>query len=344
MKVSIIGATGYGGLELLRILTQHPYVEIASIHSDSVSGQEVAALFPHLKRVLKLEQFEEVDPDLVMCKSDLVFLATPSGISKKIAIPFIKERFPVIDLSGDFRLPTKASYEKWYKQPAEHEAYLGEAVYGLAEFKEKSNIQLVANPGCYATAIILGLAPLIRQKLIDPNMIIVDAKSGLSGAGKQLSVGSHYVNVNDNMCVYKVNQHQHIPEILQQFQKWDQNVSAIQLTTSLIPVTRGIFANLYVKPKEPLTEQALHYFYKKEYERKHFVRVQEMGCFPNLKQVIGSNFCDIGVTYNPVTQLISVVSVLDNLVKGAAGQAVQNLNLIAGFPEETGLNMVPIYP
>lgn len=343
MKVSIIGVTGYSGIELVRLLLQHPYVEIVSIHSHSQNGKEIAEYLPHLKQLLDLP-LEPINSTEVMAKAELVFFATPSGISKEIATAFVEADFPIIDLSGDFRLKTDGQYEKWYKNSSAPFDFLQNAHYGLADFYSKPTSKLIANPGCYATGTLLSLAPLVEQELIETDSIIVDAKSGLSGAGKNLSEASHFVNCNENMTLYKMNSHQHIPEIMQQLQKWDQSIPAIQFSTSLIPVTRGIFITTYARSKEKLTQEQLWQVYRSFYQAKPFIRVQEQNVYPNLRQIIGSNFCDIGVAYNEVTNIITVVTVLDNLVKGAAGQAVHNLNHLAGWPETTGLNLVPIYP
>ncbi len=188
------------------------------------------------------------------------------------------------------------------------------------------------------------MAPLVQQEIIECDSIIVDAKSGLSGAGKNLSESSHFVNSNENMTLYKMNSHQHIPEIMQQLKKWNENIPAIQFSTSLIPVTRGIFITTYARSKEKLTQEKVLNLFQTFYQEKPFNRVQDQDVYPNLHQIVGSNFCDIGVAYNEVTNIVTVVTVLDNLVKGAAGQAVHNLNHLAGWPETTGLNLVPIYP
>lgn len=343
MKVSIIGVTGYSGIELVRILLQHPNVEIVSIHSHSQNGKDINEYLPHLKQLLDLP-LEPIDSKKIMAQAELVFFATPSGISKEIATTFIAADFPIIDLSGDFRLKADGQYEKWYKNSSAPTDFLKSAHYGLADFYSQTDAKLIANPGCYATGALLSLAPLVEQKIIETDSIIVDAKSGLSGAGKNLSDASHYVNANENMTLYKMNSHQHIPEIMQQLQKWDPAIPAIQFSTSLIPVTRGIFITSYARSKEKLSQHQICKLYHHFYQTKAFIRIQEPNVYPNLRQIIGSNFCDIGVAYNEVTNIITVVTVLDNLVKGAAGQAVQNLNHLAGWPENTGLNLVPIYP
>ncbi|MDA9470038.1 N-acetyl-gamma-glutamyl-phosphate reductase [Enterococcus sp. 5H] len=343
MKVSIVGVTGYSGLELLRYLKQHPFVEIVSIHSHSMNKKSLAEVNPHLRQLISLP-LEEINFQKIMESSELVFLATPSGISKELAIPFVEADFPVIDLSGDFRLKEVGAYETWYGSSPAPEAIINMFDYGLAEAREKPKSKWIANPGCYATATELSLAPLLKEELILPDSIIVDAKSGLSGAGKGLSQLTHFTEAHDNMTLYKMNQHQHIPEIIQQIKIWEKAVKAIQFSTSLIPVTRGIFLTAYAKLKQPSSDEKLVQLFKDHYEEKPFVRVQEVGNYPALKQVIGSNYCDIGLAYNKETNLVTIVTVIDNLGKGAAGQAVQNLNIYAGFDECSGLDNIPIFP
>lgn len=343
VKVSIIGVTGYSGLELVRLLQQHPDVKIVSLHSHSQNDQALATVYPHLKNITNLP-LEAVDPEKIMAQADLVFFATPSGISKDAAQPFIEKNFPVIDLSGDFRLKKVGQYEKWYKKPSAPEKFIQQASYGLADFQNEYSSNLIANPGCYATCALLALAPLVKNNLIQPDSIIVDGKSGLSGAGKNLSATSHFTDAHDNMTLYKMNSHQHIPEVMQQLEIWQPEIKAINFSTSLIPVTRGIFMTTYAKAKTEMNTSQLHKIFTDFYQDKVFVRVQAEDQLPNLKQVVGSNYCDIGVAYNPATQIITIVSVLDNLVKGAAGQAIQNLNHLMKLPETTGLEFIPVYP
>lgn len=343
MKVSIVGVTGYSGLELLRYLRQHPYVEVVSIHSHSMNKKSFEAVNPHLKQLISLP-LEEIDPTIIMEKSDLVLLATPSGVSKELALPFIKANFPVIDLSGDFRLKIAGEYESWYGSSAASLELIQQFDYGLAEFRDSPKSKWIANPGCYATATELALAPLLRNNKIELDSIVIDAKSGVSGAGKGVSSATHFSETHDNMTLYKMNSHQHIPEIIQQLQKWDATLNAIQFSTSLIPVTRGIFLTAYAKLKQPISDEELVQLYKTQFENNHFIRIQEVGHYPTLKQVIGSNYCDIGLAYNPQTNMVTIVTVIDNLGKGAAGQAIQNLNLYAGFEEQCGLDQLPIYP
>ncbi|MHC5227671.1 N-acetyl-gamma-glutamyl-phosphate reductase [Enterococcus sp. LJL99] len=343
MKVSIIGVTGYSGLELLRYLRTHPLVEIVSIHSHSMNKKSIDQVEPHLKQLINLP-LEEINAEKIMTKSDLVFFATPSGISKELALPFVEADFPVIDLSGDFRLKEDGAYEKWYGKTAPPKEIVAAFDYGLSEFRAEPTARFIANPGCYATATELSLAPLLSKQKIALDSIIVDAKSGLSGAGKGLSESTHFTNAHDNMSLYKMNSHQHIPEIVQQLKKWQSDLEAIQFSTSLIPVTRGIFVTTYAKLKQSQSDEELVALYKNFYEGKPFIRIQEVNQFPSIKQVFGSNNCDIGLAYNEKTNIVTVVTVIDNLGKGAAGQAVQNLNILAGYPETAGLDLLPMYP
>lgn len=342
MKVSIIGATGYSGMELIRYLHNHSFVEIVSIHSQTET-QEIDQVYPYLKHLLSLP-LEPIDAEKIMERSELVFLALPSGISKEVAVPFVKNSFPVIDLSGDFRLQEEGLYEKWYDKDASHFPLIQGFDYGLAEYREDLSRPFIANPGCYATAAELSFAPLLQNQLLDKQSIIIDGKSGLSGAGKGLSQASHFTEANDNMSVYKMNTHQHIPEIIQQFRRWEPDLDSIQFTTSLIPVTRGIFMTAYGRLNDDRSIEQLIDLYRTTFDGKRFIRIQENGCYPTLKQIVGTNFCDIGIGLNEETNIVTLVTVIDNLGKGAAGQAIQNLNLFAGFPETEGLLQIPIYP
>lgn len=343
LKVSIIGVTGYSGLELLRYLKHHPFVEVVSVHSHSMNKKSLEQHYPHVKQLTALP-LEAVDPSKIMAVSELVLLATPSGISKELALPFIVADFPVIDLSGDFRLKTVGAYETWYGKKAAPLDVIHKFDYGLAEYRQEPKSKWIANPGCYATAAELSLAPLLKNHLIVLDSIVVDAKSGISGAGKGLSQATHFPESHDNMSLYKMNSHQHIPEIMQQLNAWSPELEAIQFSTSLIPVTRGIFLTAYAKLVQPISDEKLVELYQEEYKQAPFIRIQEVGSYPVLKQVMGSNYCDIGLAYNPKMKMITIVTVIDNLGKGAAGQAVQNLNIFAGFDEQCGLDLLPIYP
>ncbi|MGM9927252.1 MAG: N-acetyl-gamma-glutamyl-phosphate reductase [Bacillus sp. (in: firmicutes)] len=344
MKVSIVGASGYSGLELIRLLHNHPNFEIASVHSSSREGQYIHEENPHLSHIT--QRFQSIDPKTMAKESSIVFLATPSGVSTTLAPQLLEAGLKVIDLSGDLRLKKPELFRQWYKKEPAAENILSQAVYGLSEWNAE-NIQkadLIANPGCFPTAVLLGLAPLSQQKWCQPNGVIIDAKSGVSGAGRTASLATMYSEVNENFKIYKVHQHQHIPEIEQQLQGWQADIENIEFSTHLVPMSRGIMATMYVQLNEQVTTQQLIDLYKTSYEKHPFVRIQPEGHFPTTKQVTGSNFCDIGVSVNERTGRVTIVSVIDNLVKGAAGQAVQNANILCGYDEVTGLQFVPQYP
>ncbi|GMA69937.1 N-acetyl-gamma-glutamyl-phosphate reductase [Leuconostoc litchii] len=340
IKISIVGVTGYSGLELLRLLYNHPNAEVISIHNTQQTHTDISEQFPHLKKMYNLTTMP-FDSVYIMQHADIVFFATSSGVSKDLASEFIEAKFPVIDLSGDFRLPASL-YKKWYKKEPASDQLLQQAHYSLADFYN-NNATYIANPGCYATATLLALAPLAQHQVLDKDNIIIDAKSGLSGAGKSLTSTSHFVNVSDNFSMYKANQHQHIPEITQQLQKWQPDIEHIQFTTSLLPINRGIFISAYVKINDAVQANQIDKLYKKTYANTQFVRIMSQNQLPNIKQVIGTNFTDIGITYNPDTRYLTIVSVLDNMIKGAAGQAIQNMNHFFGLEESTGLHLLAQY-
>ncbi|MGO4888469.1 N-acetyl-gamma-glutamyl-phosphate reductase [Anaerobacillus sp. MEB173] len=345
MKVAIIGATGYGGAELIRLLHNHPEVELSSIHSSSQYGVPIQDSYGHLINKTDLI-LEKIDTDQIAKTVDVVFMATPSGISTELSPELINKGVKVIDLSGDLRIKDRSLYEKWYKKNAANDETLKEAIYGLPEWckEEIKTASLLANPGCYPTAVLLGLAPLIQNKLIERDSLIIDAKSGVTGAGRSPSAVTHYSEMNDNFKIYKVNAHQHIPEIEQMLNRWDQLDSPITFSTHLVPMTRGIMATMYGKATKEMTEEQLRELYNEQYGKEPFVRIRKQGAYPSTKEVYGSNYCDIGVTYDERTGRIMVVSVIDNLMKGAAGQAVQNLNIMMGIDEKTGLDLIPVYP
>ncbi|HDR7620242.1 TPA: N-acetyl-gamma-glutamyl-phosphate reductase [Bacillus mycoides] len=345
MKVAIIGATGYGGIELIRLLEQHPYFSIASLHSFSQIGEFITNVYPHFRNVL-VHTLQEIDAEKIEKEAEIVFLATPAGVSAELTPKLLAVGLKVIDLSGDFRMIDPSSYELWYKRPAVQEELLRKAVYGLSEWKrpEIQNANLIANPGCFATAALLAVAPLVRSGIIEEASIIIDAKSGVSGAGKTPTTMTHFPELYDNLHIYKVNQHQHVPEIEQMLTEWNRETKPITFSTHLIPISRGIMITLYAKVKEEMKIEQLQKLYEETYEYSAFVRVRSQGEFPSPKEVRGSNYCDIGIAYDERTERVTVVSVIDNMMKGAAGQAVQNANLLAGLEETTGLQHMPLYP
>ncbi|EOP84608.1 N-acetyl-gamma-glutamyl-phosphate reductase [Bacillus cereus HuB4-4] len=344
MKVAIIGATGYGGIELIRLLEQHPYFSIASLHSFSQVGECITNVYPHLRNVL-FHTLQEIDVETIGKEAEIVFLATPAGVSAELTPKLLTEGLKVIDLSGDFRMIDPSSYELWYKRPAAKEEILRKAVYGLSEWK-RTGIQkasLIANPGCFATATLLAIAPLVRSGMIEEDSIIIDAKSGVSGAGKTPTTMTHFPELYDNLHIYKVNEHQHVPEIEQMLTEWNSGSQPITFSTHLIPISRGIMITLYAKVKQKMEIKQLQKLYEETYEQSPFIRICTQGKFPSPKEVRGSNYCDIGIAYDERAERVTVVSVIDNMMKGAAGQAIQNANIIAGLEETTGLQHMPLY-
>lgn len=344
MKVSIIGTTGYGGNELIRILNKHPFFRIHSIHS-SKDGCSLTDEFPHLTGIID-KTLSKVDPKRIGKEADLVFLATPSGISGRLAAEFDEENVQLIDLSGDLRLKDPIEYRRWYNHEAVREELVAKAVYGLSEWnaEQVKRANWISNPGCYPTAALLGLGPIAAAGLMEPVGVIIDAKSGVSGAGKSLTKTTSFAEMNDNFRIYKVNEHQHVPEIEQQLKIWEPTAVPITLSTHLLPLTRGIMATIYVQLKTEMTTAEVIQLYKETYNHKPFIRIREEGNFPSIKEVAGSNYCDIGLSVDGRTGRLTIVSVIDNLVKGAAGQAVQNANLMNGIDETAGLDFIPLYP
>ncbi|EEL86276.1 N-acetyl-gamma-glutamyl-phosphate reductase [Bacillus cereus] len=344
MKVAIIGATGYGGIELIRLLEQHPYFSIASLHSFSQVGEFITNVYPHFRNIL-VHTLQEIDAEKIEKEAEIVFLATPAGVSAELTPKLLAVGLKVIDLSGDFRMKDPLTYEQWYKRAAAKEEVLRKAVYGLSEWKrsEIQNANLIANPGCFATAALLAILPLVRSGMIEEDSIIIDAKSGVSGAGKTPTTMTHFPELYDNLHIYKVNEHQHVPEIEQMLAEWNRETKPITFSTHLIPISRGIMVTLYAKVKREMEIEQLQKLYEETYERSTFIRIRAQGEFPSPKEVRGSNYCDMGIAYDERTGRVTVVSVIDNMMKGAAGQAIQNANIVAGLEETTGLQHMPLY-
>ncbi|MFB6465313.1 N-acetyl-gamma-glutamyl-phosphate reductase [Cytobacillus sp. Hz8] len=344
MKASIIGTTGYGGVELLRILHSHPEFEIQSVHS-SKSKEAIWNEYPHLFSIID-KKLKGIDYEEIALESDIVFLATPSGVSSKLVQEFSKTNLKIIDLSGDLRLKNAEDYRKWYKKEPAPASIVGPSVYGLSEWHRENikKAEWIANPGCFATATLLGLAPVIKEDIVELNSIIVDAKSGISGAGRSPSRNSMYSENNENFKIYKVNQHQHTPEIEQQLHEWNPKTKPITFSTHLLPITRGIMSTIYVQLKGDWKTNNIIDLYRQSYEGSRFVRIRPEGAYPSVKEVNSSNYCDIGISVDERTGRLTIISVIDNLMKGAAGQAVQNANLMFGLDEMAGLDFMPIYP
>ncbi|WP_438447370.1 N-acetyl-gamma-glutamyl-phosphate reductase [Gorillibacterium sp. sgz5001074] len=344
-RVAIVGSTGYGGVELIRLILQHPLARITSVISSSTSGVPVSDGYPHLNEII-VDKLDAVDVGLIKEKADVVFTATPSGISAKLAPQLLDAGLKVIDLSGDFRLKSGELYEQWYKHTPAEAAYLEQAVYGLAEVygDDVKGVPFISNPGCYPTATLLGLIPAVKAGWIDPATIIIDAKSGVSGAGRGLSLNVHYSEINENFMAYKVNKHQHIPEIEAVLARVTGRDIPVTFTTHLVPMTRGILSTMYATLQGKYNEDDFIRLYREFYQDRRFVRIRNKGKWPATKEVWGSNYCDIGFAVDERTGRVTILSAIDNLMKGAAGQAVQNLNLMMGWDEGTGLAFTPVYP
>jgi N-acetyl-gamma-glutamyl-phosphate reductase len=345
MKAAIIGGTGYSSIELMRLLNQHPFIDVTNITSNSQSGSLLDDIYPHTVSIID-QTLQSFDVDQLARTADVVFLATPSGVSKKMVPALLDKGVKCIDLSGDFRLKSAESYQAWYKHSAAEEEYLAKATYGLSEiYSEKIRTSsFIANPGCYPTATLLGLIPAVKTQLIDTKSIIIDAKSGVSGAGRGVSLATHFSEVNENLKVYKVGSHQHIPEIEQVLAVESGEPQAITFTTHLVPMTRGIMCTIHASLLGQMKTSDLVELYSDFYQNHPFVRVRPEGRFPSTKEVLGSNFCDIGLYVDERTGRLTIISVIDNLVKGASGQAIQNLNLMNGWDVRTGLLDIPVYP
>lgn len=341
-NVGIVGATGYTGVELIRLLVLHKEVQLKVITSQSKAGKKISELHPSLQGIADLE-LEEME-SLKGYDLDLVFLALPHRVS----MDFVKEHgldnFRIVDLSGDFRLPDPDLYEKWYEKKHSCPEYMEESVYGMPEiYRDKiRNRDLVANPGCYPTSSILALLPLIEQRVIDPKSIIVDSKSGVTGAGSSPKQMTHFPNQFGNFFAYGLKSHRHTPEIEKILGTSSSEPLQIQFTPHLLPIDRGILTTTYSTPIKAVDDSLVREIFLNRYEKEHFVRVVDQP--PSVKNVRGSNYCDVYATYDERTGRIITISAIDNLVKGAAGQAIQNMNIMFGLIETTGLKYPPLNP
>jgi N-acetyl-gamma-glutamyl-phosphate reductase len=344
VKVAVFGASGYTGQELTRILLGHSGVQLVAVTSRRFDGLAVAEVFPSLYGLTNL-RYQNSTPQEIASVCDIVFLALPHGVSMAVAPVIIAAGKKVIDLSADYRLRDLATYESWYAKHSSAQI-LKDAVYGIPElYRIKiKNAKLVANPGCYPTSIILGLAPALKNKLLDVSTIIADSVSGVSGAGRDPQTGSLFCEVDGGFKAYKVGKHRHTPEIEQELNALAGEDFAITFTPHLLPVKRGILSTIYATLKNDITFPEIYALYSSFYVAEKFVRVCPAGSYPNISSVAGSNYCDIGLAHDPRTKRIIIISAIDNLVKGAAGQAVQNMNIVCSFEEDAGLKTAPLYP
>lgn len=346
MIASIIGATGYTGGELVRLLLNHSKIELGYLTSESYAGKKVSDVHPSLTGLVD-QRYVALDMNKIIDESDVIFAALPHGASNEIIskIYSINENVHLIDLSGDFRFDDLSVYEEWYKIKHTDPELNKKAVFGLPElYKEKiKKAKLIANPGCYPTSAILGSAPLLKNKLVK-NDVIADSKSGVSGAGKKLTDNTHFPEANENFSAYGIATHRHSPEIQQEMEKLFGNKVNLSFTPHLVPINRGILTTTYMTFNQFMETKDVISLYREFYKDCPFVRVLDEGRFPQTKAVAGSNYCDIGIKSDKRTGRVIAVSVIDNLVKGASGQAVQNMNLMMGFDEKDGLKVVPLYP
>jgi N-acetyl-gamma-glutamyl-phosphate reductase len=344
IRIGIYGGSGYTGQELLRLLLGHSGAKVVATTSRRFAGQPVAEVYPHFGGLTDLI-YTDASPDEIAGQADLIFLALPHGVSMEMVPAFIRTGRKVIDLSADFRIRDAEVYGAWYG-PHRAAQMLPEAVYGLPEIHRERirEARFVANPGCYPTSIILGLAPALKSQWIDPASVIADSKSGVSGAGREPQTSSLFCEVDGGFKAYKVGSHRHTPEIEQELGLLAGQEMKISFTPHLLPVKRGILSTLYATLKREASAEEVTALYREFYRDEPFVRICRAGQFPNLSSVVGSNFCDIGLTVDKRTGRLIVVAALDNLIKGASGQAIQNMNLMSGLDERTGLPAVALFP
>ena len=345
IKAGIIGATGYAGGELARLLLQREDVEIKWYGSKSYIDKKYASIYQNLfgmtEDACRADDIEEL-ADLV----DVIFMAAPQGLCASLINEEILSKVKIIDLSADFRIKDVSIYEEWYKIPHASPQFIEEAVYGLPEINRESikNARLIANPGCYPTCSFLSVYPLAKEGLIDMSTMIIDAKSGTSGAGRGAKTDSLYCEVNENIKAYGVASHRHTPEIEEQLSYVSGQPVTISFTPHLVPMNRGILVTAYASLTKNVSHEEVKAVYDSYYGNEYFVRVLEKDMVPQTRFVEGSNFADINFKIDPRTNRIVMMGAIDNVVKGAAGQAVQNMNLLFGLPENTGLKQIPMFP
>lgn len=347
INVGILGSTGYAGAELVRLLSSHKDVNIKFLDSRTYDKEEYTNPYPHLKNKLnKVCKSINIFESELLDEVDIVFCALPHGLSQDAVKVCIAKGKKIIDLSADFRIKDPFLYEKWYKTTHNAKEELKSAVYGLTEiYREKiKSSTVIANPGCYPTSILLALYPLLKENIISSKGIIADSKSGVSGAGRNIMDSNLFSQCNENIRGYSIGEHRHIPEIEQEIAAFAEEEASIQFTPHLVPLNRGILSTIYADNKKGVTQYDLEDIYGNYYKGEYFVRLFSRGELPQTKGVSGSNFCDIGLKVDQRTGKIIIVSAIDNLIKGAAGQAVQNMNLLFNLKENSGLEQMPLWP
>ncbi len=345
IKAGIIGATGYAGGELVRILTGHKDVEIKWYGSRSYIDKKYAEVYQNMFQIVDDKCMDD-NMEALADEVDVIFTATPQGLCASLVNEEILSKVKIVDLSADFRIKDVATYEEWYKIQHPTPQFIPEAVYGLCEINREAvkKARLVANPGCYPTCSTLSIYPLLKEGLIDPSTIIIDAKSGTSGAGRGAKVDNLYCEVNENIKAYGVANHRHTPEIEEQLSYAAGEPVLINFTPHLVPMNRGILITAYASLKKEVSYEEVKAAYDKYYANEKFVRVLEKDVCPQTKWVEGSNYVDVNFKIDPRTKRVIMMGAMDNLVKGAAGQAVQNMNLMFGLKESEGLELVPMFP
>ena len=338
VKAAVLGASGYSGIEAVRILAAHPFVELTTLTSEHYAGREVADVYRHLAGI-DLPAFEELRPELLVGRAEVAVSCLPERTGAALIAELVSSGIKVVDLSADFRFKDPAVYRAVYGADHPAPALLKEAVYGLSEFhvRELREARIVANPGCYPTGALLGLLPLIRRDLIDPGSIIIDSKSGTTGARRAANVEQLFAEVNENFRPYSVGTHRHTPEIEQEIGAALGREVAVMFVPHLLPVTRGILTSIFMRPRTGTTEQDVRAAFEASFGKARFVRILKPGELPELRNVRATNMCELALTLDRRSQTLCVLTAIDNLGKGAAGQAVQNLNLMLGYDEAAGL-------
>jgi len=344
IRVAVMGGSGYTGVELLRLLSRHPEVAITVVTSRQQAGRPISESFPSLYGAVDLV-CSAGDPAEVAAAADLVFTALPHQTAMEVVPELLSGGCRVVDLSADYRISDANVYRQWYQEHTSPEL-LCEAVYGLPELyrEQVRTARLVANPGCYPTSAALALAPLLRQDWVDKESLVIDSKSGTSGAGRSAKVGSLFCEVNEAFKAYGVTAHRHTPEIEQTLSREGGEPVQVTFTPHLLPINRGILSTCYARLKERRSAEEVHRFFHETYAGEPFVRVLPLGRYPDVAFVRGSNYCDLGVAVDERTGRVIVIAAIDNIVKGASGQAVQNMNLMCGWEETTGLQQLALFP
>jgi N-acetyl-gamma-glutamyl-phosphate reductase len=344
VKIGIAGASGYTGLELIRLLVGHPGVELTVLTSETFQGQNIAEVFPSLNGIVDLE-LRPLDNNIAK-DCQVLFLALPHTLAMSKLPDYLQSDCKIIDLSADYRLKDPKAYTDWYSVTHTNPELLEKAVYGLPELHRQAiqSAQLVANPGCYPTSVVLALAPLLKTDWVDLGSIISDSKSGVSGAGRKPSLTSHFAEVNEGISPYGLADHRHTPEMEQELSALAGKSVRLTFSPHLVPMTRGMLSTVYINLNQAITDEKLVEHYRSFYKGENFIRVLNPGKFASSHHVLSSNFCDIGLKVDSRNQRLIITSALDNLIKGASGQAVQNMNIMLGLDEKTGLMAPAIFP